>query len=297
MLHVKTNIHSNGLSFMTLRPECNGLPYPSPQAQHDPYQHLHSFPYEHLVFPPRILGLLCCFQRQLPKFAHQVHEKFMGAMCPHDKMVMKTSFFSSLNTGPYHRIIDPTVNLLETYRDHANLSLGSKFWYALMDKAPPSSASRQQQNTNNNEFVLRGLGSIFKTVNKNTPPQLLVATGGGKQDTKQEITFIDRSTCLQADPIRIHSNSFTIEFDTTNSEVFFRLLIQRCDGPQVNMSPQNCESMYLEQGETHFIPSARTITIGIDERRYFDPLITPSCSNSSQEDVVIRLTQITKHGK
>lgn len=94
MLHGKVNIHSNGLSFMTIRPECNGLPFPNQQAQHDPYQHIHSFPYEQLVFPPRILNSLCYFQRQLPKFAHQIHEHFIGSMCPKDAMIIKTSFFS-----------------------------------------------------------------------------------------------------------------------------------------------------------------------------------------------------------
>ena len=88
---------------------------------------------------------------------------------------------------------------------------------------------------------------------------------------------------------RIHSNSFSIQFDTT-TDVFFRLLIRSC--PQLNL--QNCHEMYLEKGDTQHIPSARTVTIGIDPRR---DLPTPSCSKTVQEDVIIRLTQITKGHK
>ena len=92
----------------------------------------------------------------------------------------------STNSGPYHRIIDPTIDLLETYRAHAKLSSLSKFWFAFIDKAPPGY-----------EFVLRGLGSIHNPSNTTSTTNI-----GKVGNILNEITFVDRSTCLQADPIR-----------------------------------------------------------------------------------------------
>jgi len=138
MLHGKTSIHSDGLAFMTVRPECNGTPFPNPVASQQPYMDIHTFPYERHVFPPKILAFLMAFHRQLPKLYYQIHQNFpLGAMCKtNGGMQMKASFFSSTNSGPYHRIIDPTIDLLETYRVHAKLSSLSKFWLAFIDKAP-----------------------------------------------------------------------------------------------------------------------------------------------------------------
>jgi hypothetical protein len=43
----------------------------------------------------------------------------------------------STNKGPYHRIIDPTVDLLDVYNAHSQLPWLSKLWHAIKDKAPP----------------------------------------------------------------------------------------------------------------------------------------------------------------
>ena len=96
MLHGKTSIHSDGLTFMTVRPECNGTPFPNPEASQQPYMDIHTFPYERHVFPPKILAFLMAFHRQLPKLYYQIHQNFpLGAMCrTNGGMQMKASFFS-----------------------------------------------------------------------------------------------------------------------------------------------------------------------------------------------------------
>jgi len=279
MLHGKVNMHSPGLSYMTLRPECNGNPYPNPSANTNIFSDIHSFNYEEtLVNSIRSSTVMQMFPRQMPKVFHEV-DKIIGSQCTNGQMVMKTAYFSSTNSGPYHRIIDPTVDLLETYRAHRSSNWSSKFWYALVDKAPPG-----------HEFILRGTGSISSSI------PLLGGRGGGEKDKPDEITFIDRSSCLQDDPIRIHNNHFTIQFDTdynsgsdnisNNIIPPFRLLIRGC--PEGNL--QNCHDVYLNKGEKRHFSALRTITISIDKRKKLDTI----CSESTKEDIVIKLTQIQK---
>jgi hypothetical protein len=47
--------------------------------------------------------------------------------------------------------------------------------------------------------------------------------------------------------------------------------------------------MYLEKGEVYRVPAIRTAMIGIDVRRDLGPM---TCSETNQEDVLIKLTNI-----
>lgn len=96
MLHGKVNMHSPGLSFMTLRPTCNGNPYPNPQATDNPFWDIHSFQYEnHLHSSIRSQTVMQMFPRQMPKVFYQVNE-IIGNQCTMADMVMKTAYFSKL---------------------------------------------------------------------------------------------------------------------------------------------------------------------------------------------------------
>jgi len=171
----------------------------------------------------------------------------------------------STNNGPFHRIIDPTVNLLDVYKAHSKLPWLSKLWNAIRDKAP---AGKQ--------FILRGSGSIRVPIDIEKVH---------KGDDKGEIVLVDRSPCLQVDPIRIHSNAFELEFDS-DSPIDFRLSVKGCQGLD---RETNCQEMHLEKGNKIQVPPFRTVSIGIDARR---DLGGTSCSETKQEDVVIKLTNV-----
>lgn len=257
MLHSKFNLKSPGLSFMSLRPKCGSHPFPNPLAKEYPVMDPHSFPYEFFIMDQkRVNTVLQMFPRQMPKVSYLVEQK-IGDQCP-KVMTMTTSYFSSVNDGPYHRIIDPTSDLLEVHRSHSNLTWPSKLWYAVIDKAPIGQ-----------EFVLRGTGSV------NLP------LASGPKRLKDEITFVDRSPCLQVDPIRVHLNSFQIQFEV-DSEVDLRLSILGC--PDATFT--NCERTYINQGEQLRVPRFRTVLIGIDED------LGMICSETRKEDVVIKLTSL-----
>ena len=120
------------------------------------------------------------------------------------------------------------------------------------------------------DLLLRGIGSIDIPINDHDP------------DKKNEITIVDRSACLQIDPIRIHLNSFYIEFDTKKN---FRLLLKGCSDAQLS----NCVERYIVKGEKFFAPSIRTVSIGIDHQK---DLGAVNCSETVEEDVFIRLTEL-----
>lgn len=266
MLHSKSNMLSPGLSYMTLRPECNGMQYPNPQADQSPFWDVHSFPYEQYTQQSiRSRSTMQMFPRTLPKVFNEVDKK-INNHCPGEKMVMKAAYFSSTNAGPFHRIIDPTVDLMETHRAHVASTWYQKILYAILDKAPSGY-----------EFILRGSGSVTIPSGHNS----IKSVDG-------QITFVDRSSCLQIDPIRVHSRSFKLSWDT-DSVVPFRLKLRGC--PDIrDLSPEKCAEIYLEVGEVQEIPAMRTILIGIDARRNLGD--TPVCSKTTKEDVVITLTDL-----
>mmetsp|Transcript_21123 Transcript_21123/g.58757 ORF Transcript_21123/g.58757 Transcript_21123/m.58757 type:complete len:650 (+) Transcript_21123:83-2032(+) len=261
MLHSKSTFHSPGLSYMTLRAKCGNLYFPNQAAAQSPVIDIQSLPYEMLLQNNlRTLSVLQMFPRQMPKVAGTVAElsSLDGACNAIKGLQMTTSYFASTNEGPYHRLIDPTSNLLEVHRTHMNLPWLSKLWYAIIDKAP-----RGQ------EFILRGAGSI------DIPSK--------KKMTSDEVTFVDRSPCLQVDPIRIQINNFDIEFDSTSG--VDRLVLMGCN----DVALKECKELIIHKGEKMSIPAIRSVTIGI--HRYENLGI--SCSETTKEDLVIKLTNLS----
>eukprot|EP00531_Pseudo-nitzschia_arenysensis_P011580 CAMPEP_0116132866 /NCGR_PEP_ID=MMETSP0329-20121206/9787_1 /TAXON_ID=697910 /ORGANISM="Pseudo-nitzschia arenysensis, Strain B593" /LENGTH=205 /DNA_ID=CAMNT_0003627431 /DNA_START=362 /DNA_END=979 /DNA_ORIENTATION=+ len=166
--------------------------------------------------------------------------------------------------APYHRIIDPTVDLLEVHKTHSNLPWLSKFGYALIDKSPK-------------EFILRGSGTI----------QSDFLQEYDKEETGT-LLIVDRACCLQVDPIRIHSNSFQLEFDSSIiKNIGFDLLIKGCSG--TNLVEENCHEISLRKGQGIQLPPMRTISIGIDSKV---DLGKTTCSESHREDIVLKLTNV-----
>ena len=99
MLHAKGNVHSNGLSFMTLRPHCGGSPYPNPFAPQNPFLDIHSFPYEQgLQGAVRSSTVIQMFARVMPKVANQANEMIKDS-CKRTKMKMTTSYFSKYSAS------------------------------------------------------------------------------------------------------------------------------------------------------------------------------------------------------
>eukprot|EP00536_Pseudo-nitzschia_multiseries_P019570 jgi/Psemu1/232921/e_gw1.5610.1.1 len=259
MLHGKASFHSLGLSFMTLRPLCGSSFFPNPMADRNQFCDVQSIPYE-IAFEqsPRSLSVVQMFPRQMPKVAAAVAEAFnLKSGCPFEFKI-KTSYFSSTNQGAFHRLIDPTSDLMEVHRTHKSLPWLSKLWYAIIDKAPPGQ-----------EFILRGAGSI------GLPLQT--------KNSKEVVTFVDRSSCLQVDPIRIHYNNFYFEFDSP-SEVDFRLVLRGCQ----DVDLRNCKERIVNRGEKVRVPAIRTAMIGIDSGED----LGRSCSETTKEDVIIKLTNI-----
>jgi len=262
MLHEKKSAVAPGLSYMTLRPTCGAFPFPNPQAQEYRHMDAHSFPYELWLYElPRSLAVAQMFPRQMPKFAKVAYEVIGGDQACPAGMTVTTSYFSSTNDGPFHRIINPTSDILEVHRNHASLPWSSKLWYAILDKAPPGQ-----------EFVLRGTDSVD------------LPLGRGPKNGKDEVTFVDRSPCLQADPIRVNSRGFFIEFDTAH-KANYRLQLRGCS--DINL--EECKEKYISKGEIHFFSAMRTITIGINQN--ID--LGVSCSETNKEDVVIKLTKLS----
>lgn len=271
MLHTKITLAGPGLFFMTLRPKCGPNVFPSPAAAMNPFLDLNGAGFEaEIANSPRSAALVQMFPRQMPKVAHSVQKYMMGKACPPEELSMTASYFASTNNGPYHRLIDPTVNLMDVYEAHAKMPYLSKLWHAIIDKAPPGK-----------EFVFRGAGSIAVdyTLDK---------------DKKDELILVDRSHCLQIDPIKIHSNEFDIEF-MSDSPTDFRLKVMGCpETDPVKAETAKCHDIYLERGEKRHLTPMRTISIGIDTRRNLEP--PGNCSNTTREDVIIKLSNIVPYG-
>ena len=259
MLYSTRTLESHGLYFMTLSPKCGISKYPNPMAAQNPFLDVHSVSYEPVLAQSiRSVSVASMFPRQMPKIAHFVHKQFINSEACNIPMTMTSSYFISTNLGPYHRVIDPTVDLLETYDAHAKQPWISKLWYAILDKSPK-------------EFILRGAGSIDVPIDFD-------------KEEKGTVLIVDRSSCLQVDPIRIHSNSFQIEFDSS-STIGFDLVVRGCSGADL---VNNCKERTLRKGEGIQLPAVRTISIGIDPKAD----LGKTCSETNHEDIVIKLTGV-----
>lgn len=275
MLHSKSSLHGPGVTFTAIRPKCLGTPFPNAKALENGFLDIQGYPYElDLVHMIRSSTVFQMFARQMPKMAHKVHG-VTGPMCLHP-MTYTASFFSSTNEGPYHRIIDPTSDLLKAYEAHAELSWPSKLWYAMLDKA-----------VEGHEFILRGTGSIDPATTPLLSSSNIAKRAMAKEEGNGELMLVDRSSCLQVDPIRIHSNQFYIEFDHSyaNVDTDFGLVLTGCPNQDLT---EGCATLHLKKGEKKLLTPMRTVLIGIDPKLK----LGQECSTTTKEDVVIKLTEI-----
>ncbi|KAL7537955.1 hypothetical protein ACHAXR_008175 [Thalassiosira sp. AJA248-18] len=271
MLHSKTNMHSPGLSFMTLRPKCNGVNFPNPMAGQSPFMDVHCYPYELLMIQSSARNGVVAqmFPRQMPKVANAVNS-IVSPMCPGNAPVSITaSYFSSTNNGPFHRIMDPSVDLVRVHEAQSALSLPLRFWYSLIDK-PPSSKD---------EFILRGIGSATMHIPRRGFMEMIAP-----YDEKTNLILVDRSSCLKVDPIRLHS---------VNSQILLvkspaPLKLKACADPHLT----DCKEKPLPIGEALNVPAMRTILISWDSAQEFHLYEQDSsneCSKSSVEDIIIQI--------
>lgn len=250
MLHSANSFVQPGLSLMTLRPTCSGNPFPNPMKT--PFVDVQSFSYEQLL-SPRGVQAVQLFPRQLPHVANQVHRTLSNARACRKDLKISASLFSSANNGPYHRIVDPAVDLVSTYRALASRPYMEKLRLALIDKVPRG-----------HEFILRGIASA------RIPPELLQEEG--------MIGIVDRTACLVRDPIRIHNVNFVFEV----IESKYPILLRACE----DLELKSCKEVTVEKGSPVSVPAIRTLAIG------FDPSVSlyeRSCSDTLEEDVVLRL--------
>ena len=96
MLHMKKSMQSPGLFFMTLTPDCEGMPpFPNPFAQQNIFLDVHSVSYEPLVAQKaRTAALLQMFPRQMTRVAHSVNKNILGPQsCQGKPLSIRASYF------------------------------------------------------------------------------------------------------------------------------------------------------------------------------------------------------------
>eukprot|EP00579_Thalassiosira_antarctica_P027864 CAMPEP_0202024894 /NCGR_PEP_ID=MMETSP0905-20130828/55174_1 /ASSEMBLY_ACC=CAM_ASM_000554 /TAXON_ID=420261 /ORGANISM="Thalassiosira antarctica, Strain CCMP982" /LENGTH=221 /DNA_ID=CAMNT_0048587651 /DNA_START=27 /DNA_END=689 /DNA_ORIENTATION=- len=171
----------------------------------------------HSFIGRRGLAALDLFPRQLSAIGQKVSEDFsqMGA-CRHpdgspnpDGIAVHGSMFVSVDAGPFHRVVDPEQNLVQTHEALVGRSFVSTMVGSLLDKAPKDV-----------EFILKDVGSYWDT---NVLPG---TTDLASDQEKHEnwIYIIDRLPCLAADPIAIYGRA--IEFAVIESPE--RLVMEWC---------------------------------------------------------------------
>eukprot|EP00593_Proboscia_inermis_P006487 CAMPEP_0171318552 /NCGR_PEP_ID=MMETSP0816-20121228/89325_1 /TAXON_ID=420281 /ORGANISM="Proboscia inermis, Strain CCAP1064/1" /LENGTH=272 /DNA_ID=CAMNT_0011813159 /DNA_START=249 /DNA_END=1067 /DNA_ORIENTATION=+ len=255
MLHGSNSAVRAGMTFLTMRPTCNQQPFPNPHANRGPHMDIHSFPYE-MLLPMRVSQVVQLFPRQLPKIADKIYD-VVQQMCRAGNTTVTISYFSSVNGGAYHRLIDPTADLASIHRVHSTLSYAEKLWLSLKDKPPKG-----------HEFILRGIGTS--------------SLAGDIMNGGWQLVMVDRISCLAVDPIRIHSVALDIEVVETS----FPLTLTACEDLELN----KCIKTTLTVLNPVSIPPHRTLFIGVDKERMSNNNL--SCSNSVKEDVVIRLRNL-----
>lgn len=174
------------------------------------------------------------FTRQVPKVAMHYVFPVIEPMCPGRKPEITASYFSSSNDGPFYRQIDPTIDLVEVDAAQKRLTYPNKVWNALLDRAPSG-----------HEFILSNIGSADLS---DLPP--------GAMDNEDMLVIVDRISCLQSDPIRIHNRAFNLHIHKSPTR---NLLIRACVDPLL----KECKERLIEVGgQPIHLPAIRTLLIG-----------------------------------
>ena len=256
MLHSKHSEVAHGVPLFSFSLYCGAIPFREERTEENPHWDPRGVP--NSLLGERGMAAATMFPRQLPRitkglanilpdgFCASLHERpGMGGgrfgkttkkkkkltkkeTAYNNRLRMHMTMFSSINDGPFVRLIDPTVDLLAVHRAKQNLPYLTKLWLALVDK-PPTPA---------HEFILRG-ATLLKVESQTShwvkdekgvrlgggaKPGAgagssdddddgdddddddaggVAATNDGTGDTPPKwITIVDRTPCLRADPLR-----------------------------------------------------------------------------------------------
>jgi hypothetical protein len=145
-------------------------------------------------------------------------------MCGAGEVRVIASVHSSTNDGPFVRLIDPTVDLVEVYDAIQARGPVDIVMDAMADKAPDGHA-----------FILRGAGRL---------------------EAPQEVgwyTIVDRTPCLRDDPIDLFGVSVAVKVVESPVPLFAKVCPKG--------AAARCDVVPLSSSETR-LPMARSIAIG-----------------------------------
>jgi hypothetical protein len=219
----------------------------------------------------RGLAALNMFPRQLSAIGHKVSDELSQmSSCKHpDGIAVYGSMFVSVDQGPYHRVVDPEQDLVQTHEALVGRSFASTMIGSLLDFAPKDV-----------EFILKDVGSYWDAN--------LLPTETDLVDQKEKwIYIVDRLPCLAADPIAIFGRA--IEFVVVKSPE--PLVMEWCK----DLAQTDCtkETMPWNEGQPPQQPM-RTPPLAVikfrsaNETKYKSRVVDRSC-RSGEEDVVIKL--------
>ena len=149
MLHSKQTLWEGGLG---LRAHCGGQSHVVPVTK---------------MVGGRGRAAIDTYPRQIAPFAAAVVDTACGGVGE-----VYGTVFTSINDGPFVRLVDPTVELVKAHRATRHLAYTTKLWKALVDKPADK------------EFLLRRAATLSTGRNVGW------------------IRFVDRAACLYADPLR-----------------------------------------------------------------------------------------------
>lgn len=185
MLHSRASNAGSGINFFTLRVYCNDKIFPiTPQYPH--HLDVNGYPITQRI-GRRGLALLNAFPRQLSFIGYKASQelKEMGA-CPSSSVY--GHLFLAVDGGPYHRIVDPEQDLVETHASLVGRNAADTMIGSFLDEAPIK-----------DEFILKDVGSYW---DDHELPET--------KEGDEWLTVVDRFECLARDPIVIFGQA--IEF-------------------------------------------------------------------------------------
>ena len=246
MLHSKHSEVAHGVPLFSFSLYCGAIPFREERTEENPHWDPRGVP--NSLLGERGMAAATMFPRQLPRITKGLANILPDGFCTSlhrrpgmgggrsgkakkkkltkketayaNRLRMHMTMFSSINDGPFVRLIDPTVDLLAVHRAKQSLPYLTKLWLALVDK-PPTPA---------HEFILRG-ATLLKVESQTShwvKDEKGVRLGGGAKlgagagssddddddddgrtaatkagdTTPKWITIVDRTPCLRADPLR-----------------------------------------------------------------------------------------------
>jgi len=230
MLHSKADFIQPGMFFGDLRPLCGNAPFPNPDKR--PWSNPQAFPYTQMI-GQRGHAALVMYPRQYPRIATTLRTTIQD-MCP-GMIGIYPSVHSSVNEGPFTRLLDPQANLTDIFDLMQDRPWPVKLWQSFIDKPPEGL-----------EYMMRETGSL---VAQGLVPK--IAKPGWH-------SFVDRSVCLMVDPIRFFSAAVTIKVLRAPGAI----VVKYCKTGDPNLD-DDCVHKRLKKGKKTRFPESRSMFITI----------------------------------